>query len=115
MLSTKIHAPADTPRNPTAYQPTGAAAHDLVGDDAPLPGARAAADARAGSVPTSDTSTSGHLVEHPFCALKRYHAIASRCDKIWGIMIPRAGTSLAAQSALLRRRYAAKLLHEAPL
>jgi len=110
-LSTKIHATTDALGNPTGFHLTGGEAHDRVGADALLPGVAAPlliadkgydAEARvraplraAGKTAVSppkrsrtspreydrDLYEARHLLEHFFCTLKHYRAIATRYDK----------------------------------
>jgi transposase len=110
-LSTKIHATADALGNPTGLHLTGGATHDLAGADALLPQVAAAtviadrgydAEGRvlavlrdAGKVAVippkrhrkdqrdfdRDLYAARYLIEHFFCRLKQYRAIATRYDK----------------------------------
>jgi transposase len=110
-LSTKSHATTDALGNPTAFHLTGGEAHDLVGADALLPDITAAiviadkgydaevrvlaplrAAGKTAVIPPKRNRTSQraydrdryaarHLIEHFFCALKQYRALATRYDK----------------------------------
>lgn len=110
-MSTKIHATVDALGNPTGFHLTGGQAHDLAGADALLPQVAADAliadrsyDAEArvlaplreagkvAVIPPKRTRTeqrgydrhlyrARHLIEHFFCRLKQYRAIATRYDK----------------------------------
>ena len=110
-MSTKIHATVDALGNPTGFHLTGGQAHDLAGADALLPRVAADAliadrnyDAEArvlaplreagmvAAIPPKrerrdqrdydrELYRARHLIEHFFCRLKQYRAIATRYDK----------------------------------
>jgi transposase len=110
-LSTKVHVLVDALGNPLKIVLTGGQVHDLVGADALLPGLKAKslladkaydADKRviepltaaglAAVIPPKknrlirrhydkELYEARHLIEHFFCWVKRFRAIATRYDK----------------------------------